>query len=169
MDRIVAAARAAGAAFALVLLGFFYAHAVVGVQPTPNGDFGLISQQWAYNLAAGNNWIYTSGVTAHAGGGQTSATPLPPNAFLIEVDTVATTGDSVVLPYCLKGDASLLRNAGGASMNVFANPGTNPNTGTLGGDSINGSANTASYAVGSNNSAVVFCAKDGVWSVFHGN
>ena len=162
--KLLHAARAAGAAFALVILGFA-AHAVIGISPTPNGDFGMIHQQWLYNLAGGNNFLYASGITAHAGGGQTLATPLPPAANLIEVDTVASSSDSVLLPYALAGDAFIVRNAGTSAMNIFANPGVNLAAGTTaGGDQINGAANTTAFAISSNQSAMIFSAKNGVWS-----
>ena len=57
------------------------------------------------------------GITAHAGGGQTNATPLP--AWLNEVSVVATANDSVMLPPGYAGAAVTIINDGVASMQVF--------------------------------------------------
>jgi hypothetical protein len=60
----------------------------------------------------------TNGLTAHAGGGQTNATALP-MLGCIEVDTVATGADSVMLPQALPGTQIELNNATATSMQVF--------------------------------------------------
>lgn len=159
---MIKAFRAMGAAFALVLIGAI-AHAyTVGIPPQQYGDEALINQQWLYALSGGQNQTFQSGITAHAGGGQTSAFQLPAGVALVEIDTVATAGDSVALPQCLAGMMLYLRNAGGATLDVYGNATTNPLSATS--DTINGTAGSSAYTVSNNTNAIFFCAKNGAWS-----
>lgn len=91
-------------------------------------------------------------LTAHAGGGQGSALPLP--ARINRVTTVGTAADSVLLPPSTPGKVVFVINAAAAnSMNIF------PQTG----DIINAlSANTA-LAVVVNKTVIFVCAKAGQW------
>lgn len=134
---------------------------------TPVNGFGAVDGTWLNGLAGGTNYTYQYGITAHAGGGQSGALVLPALMNMIEVDTVATTGDSVALPYAIQGTNFYLRNAGGATLDIYANPGTNLATGST--DTINGSSNSSAYAVSNNTNAVCFAAKNGVWSCIKGS
>jgi hypothetical protein len=93
----------------------------------------------------------TSGLTAHTGGGQGSATLAP--SVLNEFTTVATGGDSAILPPSLAGMQMFVANKGAASMNLF--PAT--------GEQINkGGANTA-FAVGIGKNVTLYCVVTGNW------
>ena len=95
-----------------------------------------------------------TGLVAHAGGGQPSATPL--TAMLNVIATTATTGDSVVLPsVTLPTGASIqitVINNGANSANVFT-----PSGGTMNGTS-NGSSALATVTVG-----LYFCTGTNIW------
>lgn len=158
---LIRACRAFGAGFALVLLGFI-AHAAVGTPPLGGIGPALQDGQWLLGLAGGTNYGYQSGITAHAGGTQAAATVLPTNIALVEVDTVATTGDSVALPQCIQGTWLFLRNAGAGTLDVYGNTITNPLSATL--DTINATAGTSAYTLTTNTNAIFFCAKNGAWS-----
>ena len=94
----------------------------------------------------------TDGMTAHAGGGQANAVPLP--TLFNRVTTVGSANDSVLLPPAIAGIEVLVVNAAAAnSMNVF------PSTG----DAINALAANAAFAVAANKTCTFFCVKTGVW------
>ena len=100
---------------------------------------------------------YTNAITAHAGGGQGSATLL--TTVLNRVTTVATSGDSVILPVSVAGMELLVSNNGANSMNIF--PAT--------GEKINAlSANTA-YALAAGSSASIFCCFATQWHTISGS
>lgn len=94
----------------------------------------------------------TTGIVAHAGGGQTSATPL--TTLFNRVITCATAADSTILPVSATGMWMAVRNDGAASMNVF--PAT--------GENFNGGSANAAFAVANAKSAIFFCAVAGIWS-----
>lgn len=93
----------------------------------------------------------STGITAHAGGGQANAVPLT-SAFN-RVTTVATAGNSVRLPPAVPGAQITVFNRGANSMNVF------PVTG----QSINALSANASLAVASGASARFACVVAGIW------
>lgn len=139
----------------------------VGRQPQQGQGIGQPDFVWLLGMAGGNNRLYQS-VTARAGGGQASATPIGyPNqqgleAQLVELRTVATAGDSVMLPQAIAGKTLQVFNSSGNSSNVYANPNTNKATGTT--DTINGSANANAYAMAGGISVAFFCPRDGIWA-----
>ncbi len=142
--------------------------AITGTPPLPNINFALQDGQWLLGLAGGVNELYAANITAHAGGGQASCFALVPGTQLYEVDTVATSGDSICLPFAVPGMDIQIRNAASAnSMNVFGQTNSNALTGTA--DTINGTAGSSAYAVPSNNSVACFVAKAGVWSCVKGS
>lgn len=107
----------------------------VATNPIAVGDndprlYPIIATPPIYFTVVGTNrvisYLPTSEVyTAFAGGGQGSATPL---LFQFNaVDTVATAGDSVLMPLATKGVWITVRNdsAGGNDMNLFPRPGEN--------------------------------------------
>ena len=93
---------------------------------------------------------YTNSITAHAGGGQASATALV--AMQNILTTVATAGDSVVLPAGASGLQVSIINNGAASANVFC-----PTGGSMNGTG-NGSSALANGTVG-----LYFCTAPNVW------
>ena len=94
----------------------------------------------------------SNGITALAGGTQ-AGSPLT-NVFS-RVTTVATAGDSVLLPVAVPGRVLFVINAAAAnSMNVF------PNTG----DAINAIAANGAFAMAANKMAMFACAVAGTWN-----
>ena len=154
---------------ALVAAGIGAAFAVQGIAPT-NG-FGAWDGTWLLGLSGGSNWTYQYGITAHAGGGQTSCVSLTPGIYLYEVDTVASANDSVCLPFAQQGTNFSIRN--GAASNALAIYGqANNNLLTAAADTINGTAGSTEYPSGglsAGSSVECFAAKNGVWSCVHGN
>ena len=99
---------------------------------------------------------YANGLTALAGGGQAGAILIA--ATKNRFTTVATTGDSALLPVAAPGLHYYVKNAGANSMNVF------PNTG----DAINAlSANTA-FALASGKMALFVSMAKGSWDALPG-
>lgn len=83
-------------------------------------------------MSSGVGGAAATGITAHAGGGQGSATAV--TVGYNEVTTVATAGDSVKLPAATVSSTVVIKNEGATAADIF--PAT--------GDTINdGSANTA--------------------------
>ena len=154
-----------GAVAAATLCLGIAAHAVTGQRPFDG--FGSIDGTWLRGLSGGLNWYPQSAITAHAGGTQAAAFQLPSGVYLIEVDTVATNGDSVMLPQCLRGTQFYLANAGASTLNVYGNVAVNPVTGSA--DTINATAGSTAYTMATNTNAYFFCAKDGAWKAVKGS
>jgi hypothetical protein len=94
-----------------------------------------------------------SGLTARAGGGQTSALQL--SLSQASIATVATAGDSVKLPAAIAGsNFDLVNDAAANSMQVFGR----------GTDTINNVATATGVAQAAGVAARYFCAKTGNWS-----
>ena len=152
---------------ALLTIGLLHvinpARAVVGIAPTPG--FQLVDGVFINGIVNGQNFNAGAGITAHAGGTQALAFQLAPGQYMYQVDTVATTGDSVALPECVQGTAFFIRNAGANLLNVFGNPTTNAISSTL--DTINGTAGSTAFTISSNAASPFFCAKSGAWSAMH--
>lgn len=132
----------------------------VGREPQRNGGYALIDTEWVRGVAAGFNRLVQS-IAALAGGGQAGAT-LPGFAELVEIRTVATGGDSVMLPFAQAGRVIKMYNSSGNSANVFANPAVNKLTGVQ--DTINAAANANAYAIASHVAVEFFCPRDGIWA-----
>lgn len=107
--------------------------------------------------------IYRSaigGLTAHSGGGQTSALPLT-SAFN-QVTTVAAGGDSVLLPPAVVGLSVIVNNlAASNSLDVY--PSSATQGGISGGDSINALSVNAEFSVAADKTAMFFCIVAGFW------
>lgn len=107
----------------------------------------------------------TGGLTAFAGGGQTSALLLP-SAFNV-VTTVGTAADSVLLPQCVTGvggNTGGLSNTDGLQVIVVNAAAANamavfPQTG----QSINALSANASLSVAANKTIAFTCAASGIW------
>jgi hypothetical protein len=102
-------------------------------------------------LASGNGWSAAS-ITAHAGGTQALATPVRSACTLIAV--CATAADSVQLPPAVGGQVMWLTNAGAASSQVFASPGS---------DTINGIANGTGIALANGKTMTLISPLAGAW------
>lgn len=95
---------------------------------------------------------FANGLTAHAGGGQGSATPI--TTSLARVTTVATAGDSVGLPVSAGGMVITIMNATAVnSMNVFP----------ASGEQINALGANAAFAVAAGKTATFYCANATQW------
>lgn len=84
-----------------------------------------------------------TGIVATAGGGQARARPL--TRANNQILTVATNGDSVMLPQAIPGLTIFIDNIGAANLQVYGQP-TNPVTGV--GDTIAAAASAAQAATG---------------------
>jgi hypothetical protein len=125
--------------------------AVVAVEAAP-GAWSVVGTGEGYSGGLPTT-TSISGLTAHAGGGQGSATALP--AMLNRVTTVASAGDSVVLPSAVAGIQGLVVvNATATnSMNVFP----------ASGDAINALGANAAFAVAAGKAATFYCTNAGQW------
>lgn len=141
--------------------------ATFGTPPTPATGPGLVDGTWLNALAGGQNRSVVNTLTAHAGGTQAAALQIPSGVSLVGFATVATTGDSALMPFALAGATIMVRNAGAATLNIYANNGTNGATATT--DKINGASNATAYTLAADTVAIFFCAKDGAWSAIHGS
>jgi hypothetical protein len=90
-------------------------------------------------------------ITALAGGGQAGATLLTNE--INRVTTVATAGDSVLLPVSLPGLSVAVINAGANAMQVYGN----------GSDTINGVAAAAGVSQMPSSATLYLCATAGAW------
>lgn len=110
---------------------------------------------WAVDAGFGSagqlqTMLTLNGITAHAGGGQGSATPLV--AMINRVTTVASAGDSVLLPPSQPGLQIMVVNSTATnSMNVFPS----------GSDLINSAA--TSFAVAATKTCEFYCTNSGQW------
>jgi hypothetical protein len=100
----------------------------------------------------------STGITAHAGGGQANAVLL--TAMQNQVSVCATGGDSVRLPPAQPGMELTVVNNGAQSCNVFAS--SQAQGGATGGDSMNGTQN-ASSALAAASVGLFFCFVVGLW------
>lgn len=133
--------------------------AATGIAMAPNSaDVYIEAAPGAWSVDAGfgsagqlQTMLSVSGLTAHAGGGQGSATPLP--AMINRVTTVASIADSVVLPASQPGLQIMVVNAGANSMNVFP----------LGTDQINALGASTAFAVAATKVCEFYCTNSGQW------
>jgi hypothetical protein len=93
----------------------------------------------------------TSGITANPGGGQPNAVQLASNVN--RVTTVATAGDSVLLPVATPGMAIMVINAAANSLNVFPSSG----------DAINVLGANNAFAIAATKVVAFVCANTGQW------
>lgn len=91
------------------------------------------------------------GITAHAGGGQASATPLSATKNLHRISVCATAADSVLMPPALAGQSHYLRNDGAAFAGVFP----------TGAETING---LATVALPAGQGMWLGCTTTGAWT-----
>lgn len=103
-----------------------------------------------------------AGLTAHAGGGQASATPC--TAQINRFSTVASANDSALLPPAKHGlQITVINDTATNSMNLF--PCSQVQGGASGGDQINALGQNNAFSVAFGKSAIAFCAVDGKWHI----
>src|ERR1700731_1463542 len=130
--------------------------AVAAVGTPPGTGPGLVDGAWLNGLAGGQNYTYQSGITA-AGTTQATATQLPTNIYLIEIDTVASS-TGVNLPPCIPGTQMQIYNNGANTPPIYPAVPNNPITAAQ--DTIN---NGTSITLASHVATSPACAKAGVW------
>lgn len=96
---------------------------------------------------------YQTGIVAHAGGGQGAATPL--TAMLCFVATVATAGDSLLLPAAVPGLEITVINESATA--------TGPNVFPQSGQTINALAANTAIAVPPQTVMILYCGISGAW------
>src|SRR5690349_7351802 len=106
---------------------------------------------FAQTMTIDERRFQTTGITAHAGGGQSAATQL--GNGINHVTTVATIADSVKLPPSVAGMIVYVINGATNSMQVY---GTSP-------DTINGVATGTGVALAGNTGATYVCPVAGKW------
>lgn len=127
---------------------------MVGQTPPVGRRQALQDGVWLRGLANGQNRSSVNNLVAHAGGTKAAALQMPAAVSYISFVTVATGGDSALMPQAKAGTEVFVANAGAASMNIYGR----------GTDTINGVATATAYALGNGVSAIFFCAKDGAWA-----
>lgn len=86
------------------------------------------STDWESDVLVDNTYSATTGIIAHAGGGQGSATAI--TTFYNNVTTVATAADSVVLPTAFLGNRIIIKNSGANDLAIFPASGASINGGS---------------------------------------
>lgn len=133
-----------------------------------NGDlqfFSTITGNPVLTFSAAANGLpvksVSSGLTAHAGGGQANALALTSQGN--QISTVATAADSVVLPPAVAGlEISVTNNAAANAANVY--PASATQGGVAGGDAINALGVNAAFSLAANKTALFICNVTGVWA-----
>lgn len=92
-------------------------------------------------------------ITATAGGTKAAAFPLV--STLNHITTVATAGDSVMLPKAIAGSRVVVRNDGANSLNVFSQ----------GNDTISGNSAATALALAAGKATELVCFTVGAWFV----
>ncbi len=105
-----------------------------------------------------NNFSTQDGITALAGGALTGSTPQLASHFNL-VATVASSGDSVVLPPALRGTSLVVRNSGANTTLVYAQ----------GSDTIDGTAGSSGVSQIASSSTFYFCPQNGKWFSIRGS
>lgn len=142
---------------ALVCAAVGAAFAVTGTPPVPG--MNVIDGSWLLGLANGVNNSYQYGITA-AGTTQATATALPTNTYLIEVDTTAASTGVNLVP-AFPGTEFSLYNNGANTLTLYPSVANNPLSSPSAQDTINnGSSTTLS------SHTLIYCmsAKVGIWA-----
>jgi len=126
----------------------------VGIAPPAGSGPGLQDGQWLLAVAGGQNGSYQNRLIAHAGGTKAAAIQLAAGVKIFGFATVATTGDSALLPAAVAGTVCMVRNAGAQTLNLYGK----------GTDKINGVASATAYTLTTDTGAIFFCAIDGAWT-----
>jgi hypothetical protein len=159
----------AGVFASAIMLGVNILRGATGIPPQGNAGFALVDNQWLLGVASGQNATYQSGITAHAGGTQAACLALPANIALFEVDTVASNGDSVCLPFAIAGNTGIqIANAGTQSLSIYGQAANNISVSPAVPDTINGTAGSSAYTLAANNNVDCFAAVNGKWKCVKG-
>lgn len=105
-------------------------------------------------ISGGGGSTVASGLVAHAGGTKAAALQIASGKALVGFGTVATNGDSALLPPAVAGTQLQVYNAGAATLSLYGH----------GTDTINGVATATNYDLTTKQSALFGCALDGHWS-----
>lgn len=118
-------------------------------------DAGTVQQEAGFGFN-GRLWTesYSDALTAHASGGQASATQLA--SMFNTVSTVATAGDSVQLPVSQPGLSVCVNNTSANPMQVFAQNGSS--------DTINTIAGSTGVSQMAGSQVWYTCTKAGAWT-----
>lgn len=127
--------------------------AEVGTAPPVNSRQALQDGLWLRALANGQNRSFQTGFTAKAGGTKAAAIQLPAAVAMLDLSTVATNGDSALMPQAASGTVVLVTNSGAADASLYGR----------GTDTINGAATANAYTLASGVSALFFCITGGAW------
>lgn len=127
--------------------------ATTGIQPTQGGGPALIDQTWLLGLAGGLNNASVNSLVATAGGTKAAGYQIPAATTLVAFATVASSGDSALLPQALKNTYLLVYNGGAQNLSLYGK----------GTDTINAVATASAYTLATTAAALFFCAKDGNW------
>jgi len=131
------------------------------------GKFGeaLISRGALTNLA---NFVcgYQNGITALAGGAQAGSPVLGYN--VTEITTVATTNDSVQLPFAIPGAQVQVNNVGANTARIYANQSPNVNNASaldqiVANTTVTKTANATPITLASGYTLSFMCTTIGVW------
>lgn len=126
----------------------------VGIAPPAGSGPALQDGQWLLGLASGQNRNFQNRLVAHAGGTKAAGIQLAAGVAIFGFATVVTNGDSAIMPAAIAGTVVCIRNAGAASLSLYAK----------GTDKINGVASATAYSLSADTSAIFFCAIDSAWS-----
>ena len=127
----------------------------------PVAGFGLQDGSILKAILAGSGYSAAK-LTAHAGGLQPAAAPISPNSAIVVLGTVASVGDSAVLPFAQPGEWLLVFNSTANSANIYGQVAVNALTGVI--DTINGTAGSTAYAIAGGVSVLFFCGSNGAWA-----
>lgn len=137
----------------------------MAVQQLLSPSFGLQPGDAIAALASGQG-LNAVTLTAHAGGGQSAGTQIPPSALLVNTGVVATDHDSCVLPFAVAGTFKILNNTGGHILDLYGQVAINKLTGVI--DTINGTAGSTAYSsitATTGKNAIIWCSVNGAWNV----
>lgn len=126
----------------------------IGTAPPVGSGPALQDGDWLNAIAAGQNRNYQNRLVAHAGGTKAAALVLAAGVAMFRFVTVATNGDSALMPAAKAGTIVCVRNDGAATLSIYGK----------GTDTINSVATATAYSLASDVSSIFFCALDGDWS-----
>jgi hypothetical protein len=127
---------------------------IVGIQPVAGGGPALVDQTWLNGVANGQNQSFVNGLVAHAGGTKAAALQIPAGVAIAIFATVATTGDSALLPQAKQRNTLKVYNAGAQTIDLYGR----------GTDTVNQVATATAYTLTAGQAAEFFCGVDGNWS-----
>jgi len=126
----------------------------IGIVPPTGSGPALQDGDYLLGLSYGINRNFQNALVAKAGGTKAAAIQLAARIAIFSFKTVVTNGDSALLPEAIAGHTVHVRNAGVATLSLYAR----------GANTINGAAAAANYDLTANQSAYFFCAINGAWS-----